>query len=75
MKKLLFIGLAILFITFIIIFSSVEKRLVFKSARQTSTYYAFAVGIANSIMAGAHDINITVETSPGNRWQAASGYR
>ncbi len=30
-----------------------ETRLVLKSARQASTYYAFAVAQANAIMAGA----------------------
>ena len=41
-------------------------NLALKSARQTSTYYAFAVGIANSIMKGAPDVKITVESSPGS---------
>ncbi len=43
-----------------------KTRLVLKSARQTSTYYAFAVGQANAIMAGAADVEITVEDSPGS---------
>ncbi len=43
-----------------------ETKLSLKSARQTSTYYAFAVGIANAIMKGAPDVRITVETSPGS---------
>lgn len=43
-----------------------KTRLVLKSARQTSTYYAFAVGQANAIMAGAPEMEITVEDSPGS---------
>jgi len=43
-----------------------ETRLVLKSARQASTYYAFAVGQANAIMAGAPDVEVTVEDSPGS---------
>ena len=43
-----------------------ETSLALKSARQTSTYYAFAVGISNAIMEGAKDVKITVETSPGS---------
>jgi TRAP transporter TAXI family solute receptor len=43
-----------------------ETRLVLKSARQASTYYAFAVGQANAIMAGARDVGVTVEDSPGS---------
>lgn len=66
MKKLLFFGLVLLLVISFTTIATAETRLVFKSARQTSTYYAFAVGIANSIMAGAPDINITVETSPGS---------
>ena len=43
-----------------------KTRVVLKSARQTSTYYAFAVGQANAIMAGAPDVDVTVEDSPGS---------
>ena len=43
-----------------------EANLALKSARQTSTYYAFAVGIANSIMKGAPEVKVTVESSPGS---------
>ncbi len=43
-----------------------KKRLVLKSARQTSTYYTFAVGQANAIMAGDPDVEVTVEDSPGS---------
>lgn len=43
-----------------------KERVVLKSARQASTYYAFAVGQANAIMAGAPDVEVTVEDSPGS---------
>ena len=43
-----------------------KTRLVLKSARQASTYYAFAVGQANAIQAGAPDVEVTVEDSPGS---------
>ncbi len=43
-----------------------KTRLVLKSARQTSTYYTFAVGQANAIMAGDPDVEVTVEDSPGS---------
>ncbi len=43
-----------------------ETRLVLKSARQASTYYAFAVAQANAIMAGAPHVEVTVEDSPGS---------
>jgi TRAP transporter TAXI family solute receptor len=43
-----------------------QTRIVLKSARQASTYYAFAVGQANAIMAGAPEIQVTVEDSPGS---------
>lgn len=43
-----------------------ETRVVLKSARQASTYYAFAVGQANAIMAGAPEVEVTVEDSPGS---------
>jgi len=43
-----------------------KTRIVLKSARQASTYYAFAVGQANAIMAGAPDVEVTVEDSPGS---------
>jgi len=43
-----------------------KTRIVLKSARQASTYYAFAVGQANAIMAGAPDVQVTVEDSPGS---------
>ena len=43
-----------------------KERVVLKSARQASTYYAFAVGQSNAIMAGAPDVEVTVEDSPGS---------
>jgi uncharacterized protein len=46
--------------------ASAKTRIVLKSARQASTYYAFAVGQANAIMAGAQEIEVTVEDSPGS---------
>lgn len=46
--------------------SMAKTRLVLKSARQASTYYAFAVGQANAIIAGAPDVEVTVEDSPGS---------
>ena len=46
--------------------ATAETRLVLKSARQASTYYAFAVGQSNAIMAGAPDVEVTVEDSPGS---------
>ncbi|MEW6261598.1 MAG: TAXI family TRAP transporter solute-binding subunit [Thermodesulfobacteriota bacterium] len=46
--------------------ASAEVNLALKSARQASTYYAFAVGVSNAIMAGAPEIKITLEDSPGS---------
>lgn len=46
--------------------AAAETRLALKCARQTSTYYAFAVGMANAINAGAPEVKVTVETSPGS---------
>lgn len=43
-----------------------QTNLALKSARETSTYYAFAVGIADALMQGTSGINITVETSAGS---------
>ena len=43
-----------------------QTDLALKSARQTSTYYAFAVGMANAIMKGAPAVKVTVESSPGS---------
>lgn len=47
-----------------IVFS--QSNIALKSARETSTYYAFAVGIADALMQGTSGINITVETSAGS---------
>jgi len=66
MKKVLSITCAILLCLLMTGGVFAETRLVLKSARQASTYYAFAVGTANAIMAGAKDVKITVETSPGS---------
>ncbi len=46
--------------------ASAQANLALKSARETSTYYAFAVGIADALMKGAGKVNITVETSAGS---------
>lgn len=66
MKKILCYALGILLIIIATSESQAKTNLALKSARQTSTYYAFAVGVSNAIMAGASDIVITVETSPGS---------
>ena len=42
------------------------ENLSLKSARQTSTYYAFAVGIAETLNKHASGSNVTVETSAGS---------
>ncbi len=62
MKKILPLLFAVLLIGTV----GAEEKLALKSARQTSSYYAFAVGIAKAIMEGAPDINITVESSAGS---------
>ena len=46
--------------------SVAQTNLALKSARETSTYYAFAVGIADAVMQGAPGVNITEETSAGS---------
>ncbi len=66
MKKILITLLSILLCVLSAGGTFAETRLVLKSARQASTYYAFAVGTANAIMAGAKDVKMTVETSPGS---------
>ena len=43
-----------------------QTNIALKSARETSTYYAFAVGIAEALMQGTQGVNITVETSAGS---------
>jgi TRAP transporter TAXI family solute receptor len=62
-----------MFVVFVLVFMLImpssamaKTRLVLKSARQASTYYAFAVGQANAIQAGASDVEVTVEDSPGS---------
>jgi uncharacterized protein len=42
------------------------QNLSLKSARQTSTYYAFAVGIAEALNDNVRGLNTTVETSAGS---------
>ena len=68
MKKTGIVLLLLLVVTFAISSSLTfaQTRLVLKSARQASTYYAFAVGQANAIQAGAPEIEVTVEDSPGS---------
>ncbi len=62
MKKIL----VLIMLIFVVFAANSEEKLALKSARQTSSYYAFAVGIANAIMKGAPDVNITVESSAGS---------
>ncbi len=66
MKKFLCFALGIFLVTIDSYESQANTNLALKSARQTSTYYAFSVGVSNAIMAGASDIVVTVETSPGS---------
>ena len=66
MKKLLPHLLALIVTFTLSAIANAETNLALKSARQTSSYYAFAVGISNAIMAGANDVKITVESSPGS---------
>ncbi len=46
--------------------SFAKVRLSLKSANTASTYYAFAVGMAKAIMAGAPDVDVIVEESLGS---------
>lgn len=46
--------------------TAVAQNLSLKSARQTSTYYAFAVGIAEALNDNVSGLNTTVETSAGS---------
>ncbi|PIE32324.1 TRAP transporter substrate-binding protein [candidate division KSB3 bacterium] len=67
--KSIFTRLILVLLVSLLIVPSValaETRLVLKSARQASTYYAFAVGQANAIQAGAPEVEVTVEDSPGS---------
>ena len=68
MKRVWIIGVISVLIFMLIMpsFALAKTRLVLKSARQASTYYAFAVGQANAIQAGAPDVEVTVEDSPGS---------
>jgi TRAP transporter TAXI family solute receptor len=66
MRKLALIVLAISLVVLIAAPAVADTNLALKSARQTSTYYAFAVGIANGIMKGAPSVKVTVESSPGS---------
>ncbi len=58
--------IAIILLLIVAFAVSAEEKLALKSARQTSSYYAFSVGVAKAIMKGAPDINITVESSAGS---------
>ena len=66
MRRLLTIITALTLIVLLAGSAWAEANLALKSARQTSTYYAFAVGIANAVMAGAPEVKVTVESSPGS---------
>ena len=55
-----------LLIVFLSISTLLAENLSLKSARQTSTYYAFAVGIAETLNKHASGSNVTVETSAGS---------
>lgn len=46
--------------------ATAQTQIALKSARETSTYYAFAVGIAKALMEGVPGVKITVETSAGS---------
>ncbi|GAB4222815.1 MAG: TAXI family TRAP transporter solute-binding subunit [Spirochaetales bacterium] len=50
----------------VVSFATAQTQIALKSARETSTYYAFAVGIAKAVMEGAPEVKITVETSAGS---------
>jgi len=66
MKQTMIFFTAIFVILILVVPAGAQTRLVLKSARQVSTYYAYAVGQAEAIMAGAPDIQVTVEASPGS---------
>ena len=55
-----------LLIVFLSTGTLIAENLSLKSARQTSTYYAFAVGIAETLNKHASGSNVTVETSAGS---------
>ncbi|MFO7848899.1 MAG: TAXI family TRAP transporter solute-binding subunit [Spirochaetia bacterium] len=62
MKKITIIMLVLLFAGAGVF----AQNLSLKSARQTSTYYAFAVGIAEALDKNVSGLNMTVETSAGS---------
>ncbi len=63
MKRGFFVLIAIFCV---ISLATAQTQIALKSARETSTYYAFAVGIAKALMEGVPEVNITVETSAGS---------
>ncbi len=69
MKKgrfLLMLSLALIGLLLFSGLSFAKVRLSLKSANSASTYYAFSVGMAKAIMAGAPDIDVIVEESLGS---------
>jgi TRAP transporter TAXI family solute receptor len=66
MSKSIRVSFVILLVLSLSVPAWAETNLALKSARQASTYYAFAVGMANAIMEGAPGVKITVESSPGS---------
>ncbi len=68
MQKKFLIPLMAIMITVLAVpsMASAKTRIVLKSARQASTYYAFAVGQANAINTGSEAVEVTVEDSPGS---------
>jgi uncharacterized protein len=63
MKRLIAVAVALVLSTGL---GFAQTNIALKSARETSTYYAFAVGIAEALMHGTQGVNITVETSAGS---------
>lgn len=57
---------AIFILMFLLIGTAFSQNISLKSARQTSTYYAFAVGIAEALNDNVAGLNMTVETSAGS---------
>jgi len=57
---------ALIAIFYVSVFATAQMQIALKSARETSTYYAFAVGIAKALMDGVPGVKITVETSAGS---------
>jgi len=58
--------LVLITIVCVISLAEAQTQIALKSARETSTYYAFAVGIAKALMEGVSGVQITVETSAGS---------